>query len=427
MNKIVLAIVDAVAPWVTMAFGIYGLLNDTKPKDGKLTRQAKIALTGIVVSGMISVVLKVGAVMEKINDQDRVAQEQAKTILRQEAEAEKQRQAEANRIGFETDVAGSFNKSIIALDSIKQYNSDALKSLQSVTRKQEQMLTVNEEVLASNSKIYTAQETSLTKLQGLAELESSNLQKSDKLFDELSAVSAPLTPVQFVFRIKYSLKKALFRPLPISRLKENGGWWNPVTREKLGDGDWIHWLGKDFFQSDPDELLDKKKLQDEFYKNYSLKFSFKSEYQSQKFLLSYCENNHCGETSDNVYYQMTDSSLIREIVITSTQVINPNHLKSTRELFNLGFLSAFFFQRGPESYQLRFQYMGDDKKWQKYERELSFTKIQFEPYVEIRYGVGFSLSHKLQDRNVLMNLPQYGNEKKYVAQAGLFMKPEPGG
>ncbi|QEC75593.1 hypothetical protein [Mucilaginibacter ginsenosidivorax] len=62
---------DVSLPIVSIAFGMYGAMNDTRPKDGKLTRQGKIAIVGIILFGILTIVIKVGGLYQKIETQDR--------------------------------------------------------------------------------------------------------------------------------------------------------------------------------------------------------------------------------------------------------------------------------------------------------------------------------------------------------------------
>lgn len=68
---------EIVSPLVTAGFGIYGTMNETKPKDGKITKPVKIAIYGIAISAAITAVIKIGGYHISIKERDKKIAEKA--------------------------------------------------------------------------------------------------------------------------------------------------------------------------------------------------------------------------------------------------------------------------------------------------------------------------------------------------------------
>ncbi|WP_448697941.1 hypothetical protein ACFGVR_14100 [Mucilaginibacter sp. AW1-3] len=136
--KIISSVIEAVASFVTMAFGIYGATNDTKPVNGKLTRKGKIAISGIVVSGLIAVIIKVIAVEDKLADQKKIMQEQDQKIIQQKLEAAKKQHDDSLNNVFQRGVNSGFGKSLGKLETLESKQRSAIDQLNSLSVLQKQ-------------------------------------------------------------------------------------------------------------------------------------------------------------------------------------------------------------------------------------------------------------------------------------------------
>lgn len=56
--KLTTSILEIISSSAALFFGLYAALNDTKPKDGKLTKAGKVVVLGIIVSGIMSLTIK---------------------------------------------------------------------------------------------------------------------------------------------------------------------------------------------------------------------------------------------------------------------------------------------------------------------------------------------------------------------------------
>jgi len=73
-------IIDTISPLVTLGFGIYAATNDTKPKDGKFSSRGRTALWGLIISGMITLIVKGGGLYVKIENNKKLAIEREKLV-----------------------------------------------------------------------------------------------------------------------------------------------------------------------------------------------------------------------------------------------------------------------------------------------------------------------------------------------------------
>lgn len=120
-------ILDTIAPLVTLGFGIYAATNDTKPQqDGNLSRRGKVALWGLIISGVFTMMIKVGDMYVKTENQKALALEKDSTIKAQ--------------LAFQDSVAKSFKQSLSELTNLKDASKTTLHSLNGVADDQKTML-----------------------------------------------------------------------------------------------------------------------------------------------------------------------------------------------------------------------------------------------------------------------------------------------
>src|SRR5687768_9652692 len=105
-------IVDAISPMVTLGFGIYCAVNDTKPKDEKLSKSGKVALWGLIISGLITMLVKFG----ELNSKYEAAVEQGRLkdslAIAQQKELRRKDSTDSINTVFQKATSDSFSKSI---------------------------------------------------------------------------------------------------------------------------------------------------------------------------------------------------------------------------------------------------------------------------------------------------------------------------
>jgi len=118
------SLLDGIIPIITMSFGVYGALKDTKAVNGKLPKAGVIAIMGIIITGMANVAIKVLAYEQKKEEAARVLQKEKNTndSLRRVAKEELQ---------FKEKVNGDFSKSI---ELTKTLNTESLQALNQLSR-----------------------------------------------------------------------------------------------------------------------------------------------------------------------------------------------------------------------------------------------------------------------------------------------------
>jgi len=129
----VVDIIDTLSPVVTLGFGIFCAVNDTKPKDGKLSRAGKIALWGLIISGVITLVVKGNSLRVKLKE------EEAKVVAQEKQRIEKEH-ADSVNAAFEKATSDRLVKSVTELDKIKSASRNTLQSLTEVSAKQQAAL-----------------------------------------------------------------------------------------------------------------------------------------------------------------------------------------------------------------------------------------------------------------------------------------------
>jgi hypothetical protein len=135
----VVDLIDTISPLLTMGFGIFGATRDTKPKNGTLTKDGKIALWGVILSSCFTLLVKSGNLYNK-NIQ------QAKANELQKIAAEKKRIEDSVNISFQKQVDSSFTKSIQELKDINSAAKENIEITKSVSRAAEQNISVTNEV-----------------------------------------------------------------------------------------------------------------------------------------------------------------------------------------------------------------------------------------------------------------------------------------
>jgi len=122
-------VIDTLSPLITLGFGVFCAVNDTKPKDGKLSRAGKVALWGLIISGTISLIVKGNSLRQRLAD------EEAKTILLEKQKKEKA-ETDAKNAAFEKATSDTLKRSVAELGNIRQSSATALASLDAVAEKQ---------------------------------------------------------------------------------------------------------------------------------------------------------------------------------------------------------------------------------------------------------------------------------------------------
>ncbi len=269
------------------------------------------------------------------------------------------------------------------------------------------------------SNLAIEQQKSIDELQNISMLSSKNLNAINQVFNQVNAITAPLAPIQFVFRIKYKLKNALFsnqeleryyKTIEINRntlttkvevkFPELSSWLTGYKHDLSTTGN-INWLYNAITQ---DNKSDFKKFNTDFFKHYSFYFKFYTDSLLEKLSLFYCydEGYKCETTYDEVFISVKDSSLIREISVTYKNLsINPLQLKSINDLITHGgYLEAEFMQFGEKKYTIK-------SNSGNYIRRIEFGNISFEPFVIIKYGKDYSLSVRLPENLMQVKTGQY--------------------
>lgn len=126
-------IIDTLSPLVTLGFGIYGATNDTKPKDGKLSYKGRIALFGLIISGLITIVIKAGNLHNKIVQQKEQLhkQDSINTVQRKELQ---------DRLIFQDSVSTNLKNTLSDLSNIRDKSQTTLNSLNEVATDQKTTL-----------------------------------------------------------------------------------------------------------------------------------------------------------------------------------------------------------------------------------------------------------------------------------------------
>lgn len=118
-------IIDAISPLVTLGFGIYAATTDTKPKDGKFSSQGRIALWGLIISGLITLIVKLGGLYGKIENDRKLATAALKSAQDRDSTIHAQ-------TVFQDSVAKSLKNSLADLSNIKNASKTTLNSLSDV-------------------------------------------------------------------------------------------------------------------------------------------------------------------------------------------------------------------------------------------------------------------------------------------------------
>ncbi|PSL45450.1 hypothetical protein CLV51_104152 [Chitinophaga niastensis] len=125
---------DVSLPIVSMSFGMYGAMTDTKPKDGKLTPQGRIAITGIVLAGIFTLVIKVGGLYQKIEVQNQ-EKIQAAHI------ADSLRQRDSLEQAFKTRLDISLHRSATLIGHLSEQTDISINRMQGLAKEQQKLVT----------------------------------------------------------------------------------------------------------------------------------------------------------------------------------------------------------------------------------------------------------------------------------------------
>lgn len=128
------SILDTFLPLLTMAFGIYGATNDTKPKDGKITRAGRIAIWGIVLSALCSVFIKVGNLSIQSEKQKR---ENARLLH----VADSLRIRDSEETSFKAKLDLSLRTSVDGIADLTKKSDTSLSNLKTLTKDQQTVIT----------------------------------------------------------------------------------------------------------------------------------------------------------------------------------------------------------------------------------------------------------------------------------------------
>jgi hypothetical protein len=126
-------IVDTLSPLVTLGFGIYCAVNDTKPKDGKLSRPGKIALWGLIISGSITLLVKGNNLRVQLQQQEAKIRDQEKQRI-------EKAYSDSVNAAFEKATGDTLSKSVKELNNIKSASQSTLSSLNLLADKQQAAL-----------------------------------------------------------------------------------------------------------------------------------------------------------------------------------------------------------------------------------------------------------------------------------------------
>jgi hypothetical protein len=239
----------------------------------------------------------------------------------------------------------------------------------------------------------------------LLKTESENLNSVQQIFNQVNSITAPLAPIQIVFRVKYPLKKAI--------LENESGIKYFVTGQAIGDGtgDWVPIVEEYDDVNDrhvtscglmDDDMINQDVLKKWFHKTYIETFSFYTDSLMRNASVDYCDaTNYCGKKYDNIYYEKSDSCLIRETTITCNAIYhNSTQILSLKDLVNASYIHAEFGQGGKNRFDLIFKKIG--------KQEVSFNTCFLEPYIVIKYGKNFSLHIDNSDEKIKVFPQQFG-------------------
>lgn len=133
-------IIDTISPLVTLAFGVYCAVNDTKPKDGKLSKAGKIALWGLIISGLITLLVKFDSLQKKLEEEQEKIAEQKKRLEEQEKQRIEKQFRDSLNAAFENATSDTLSKTVRELNTIRSASKTTLHSLTVVADKQQAAL-----------------------------------------------------------------------------------------------------------------------------------------------------------------------------------------------------------------------------------------------------------------------------------------------
>jgi len=252
--------------------------------------------------------------------------------------------------------------------------------------------------IQSISGLQEKQQTSITQLDRVSKLSSQNLSAIDTVFKQVNSLTEPLAPIQFVFRIKYKLDKPLFP-------SESKGVYEQIkSGSDLDDlpPSWIYEVDSKPVQSSLPYLYEIKNFKEfarQFYYNFRLTLFFFKDTTFRERVISLCENGFIlnqpcqgSKVESTIYYDESDTSLIRVHTLTFPTIYENNgQIKSISELLSRSIIRANAFQDGKNQYKLQFTGLTS-----KYEDVFQIKRVEFMPYLIIRYGQNFKLKKDLR-------------------------------
>lgn len=282
----------------------------------------------------------------------------------------------------------------------------------------------------SLSELDSAQKKGLEKLGEISKTSEENIKSISEVFGEVNSLTGPISPIECVFRVKYYLKKAIFRPENLRSFENLLN--DPIAKRyypKSDENDWIRWLYQkettpfknfDLMEPNLDNLVYPKLFLQDFFYDYMLNFSFYSDSLVKNLLVNYCNlQGYCGRRSDLIYYEIHDSALIRETTFFLSEITaNHSQIKSVKELLHSSYLYVSFYQGGQNNYKLALQYgttIIRGSKYSvgashKYTTEFGIRSISLLPFFEIKYGDNNTLFVQIPRENTLILIPQkFGN------------------
>jgi hypothetical protein len=145
--KIFIEILEIVSTLLTVLFGGYAALKETKFENGKLNKHGKIAFYGIIISGLISIIIKAGQTYQdhKETEEKLIQQKIINDSLLKVNRAEQRFKYSVDSsfrksLAMQENVANSSNKSLLELSRTQQKLQANLKQQIFLTEKADELL-----------------------------------------------------------------------------------------------------------------------------------------------------------------------------------------------------------------------------------------------------------------------------------------------
>lgn len=184
-------IIDAVSPLITMRFGVFAATRDTKPKNGTLTRDGRIAIWGIILSASFTIIVKISNVYNKNIQQDK--QNELNIIAEQ-----KKRTEDSINLVFQRSVDSSFIRSIYELKKLDSAARLNIKITRTVNAAAEKNLAATDSLNKDSKKKFDLSQHINTQTTGV-------LDNTDRVLNPLFPLCIVIT-----FRIKASTQQCFW-------------------------------------------------------------------------------------------------------------------------------------------------------------------------------------------------------------------------